>query len=957
MDYYAPMTKHELSQRKLEEYAKLSKIIQTGRQNPIWFSEYFFGIELMDYQKWCFMQSWTKPYVVWLCCRGSGKALALDTPILTANGWKNMGSIHCGDRVFNQNGELVTVIYESNIFLNHDCYEIEFSDHEKIISDADHLWKVSDRNSRRRKNKCYYIIKTKDMVNNEYCTRNDGKNEYNYQVPLANPINFSKKSLPLHPYVLGIWLGDGDKSSARITCGIQDLKEMCKNINNCGYTTKIFYPKNRTPYIGISTVKHGGNHEINRNIMLDSLKELNVYKNKHIPIIYLTSSISQRYELLKGIMDTDGCCNKNGSCEITQKNYNLSLQISELLWSLGIKNTLSSKKASCNNKNFTVYRICFYVTKNNSCFKLKRKHEKLKDCLKLSPQSKSIIHIKKVPSVPTKCIKVNDNEGLFLCGKHFTVTHNTTLAAVFLQTKMLLIPNYKVFVSTNSSAQSFEVFGKIEDLALQRIPSFKTVTDIFANEVEKSTSDTGFLHNPAGHTFRLYNDSELLTLSTNLNALRGKRGSVFYDETAWQTKEQMAVTENFANVDTNFGLGVNKTKYYDPIQMPLQLLYASSAGDVTYPFYERYRGYSMKMIEGDSNYFVADLNVDAIYNFSTVDGEKIKSHLTKEQIDKLIEDDPDAAERELYNKFQHGAGQNAVVRMETIIKNSSVYAPELFNKDKSHYIFCYDPARNFDGSILSIFKVISDDKIGYKLKLVNIISMIDKDTKNKTPLPMTEQLKIIKQQLLNYKGERCAEWENIDFYIDSGSGGGGISAVADQLMEDWKDDEGILHKGIIDPVHKQYETSRKKYVNAMPIVHLIDPEGYKKIIYNALEKMTKLDLIEFPDYDGKDYLLMQNDKGESYEYKLSSEEQISLVQCNLAKNEMVYMCRYDTPNGGVQYELAKDKKNKMHDDKAYTMAMGAYALALLRREDLVSKPKQKLSNISFKFRRPQIMTM
>ena len=51
------------------------------------------------------------------------------------------------------------------------------------------------------------------------------------------------------------------------------------------------------------------------------------------------------------------------------------------------------------------------------------------------------------------------------------------------------------------------------------------------------------------------------------------------------------------------------------------------------------------------------------------------------------------------------------------------------------------------------------------------------------------------------------------------------------------------------------------------------------------------------------------------------------------------MCRYDTANGGVSYELAKDKKNKMHDDKAYTCAMGAYALAVLRREDLLKKPK------------------
>ena len=56
------------------------------------------------------------------------------------------------------------------------------------------------------------------------------------------------------------------------------------------------------------------------------------------------------------------------------------------------------------------------------------------------------------------------------------------------------------------------------------------------------------------------------------------------------------------------------------------------------------------------------------------------------------------------------------------------------------------------------------------------------------------------------------------------------------------------------------------------------------------------------------------------------------------KMQLSYMCRYDTPNGGVTYELAKDKKN-MHDDMAYTLAEGAFALAMLRREDLLKKPK------------------
>ena len=440
---------------------------------------------------------------------------------------------------------------------------------------------------------------------------------------------------------------------------------------------------------------------------------------------------------------------------------------------------------------------------------------------------------------------------LWLCSRG---AGKTVEAAVFLQAKMVLIPNYKVYVSTNSAAQSIEVFKKIEDLALQRIPSFKTCTDIFLHELDKSgNSETGFIHDPAGHRFRLYNNSELVTLSTNLNALRGKRGSVLYDETAWQTREQMSVTENFINVDSNFGLGVGDTGKIDPVNMPLQLLYCSSAGDVTYPFYDKYKQFAMKMIEGDKNYFCCDLNAYTIMNYSSVNGVKIKSHLTEEQVQKSIDEDPDLADRELFNKFRKGGGQNAVVSMDCLIHNSKVRIPLLFNDtSRKKFIFCYDPARNFDGSVLSIFQVINDKDCGYRLQLENSISMVDIDSRNKTPLPMNEQLKIIKQKMIDYNGERSAEWENIEFYIDAGSGGGGISAIADQLMEDWLDDNGVKHRGIIDPEHKAYETARKKYTNAMPIVHLIDPQGYKKIIYDALAKMTKLNLIEFTDYDGKE---------------------------------------------------------------------------------------------------------
>lgn len=527
-----------------------------------------------------------------------------------------------------------------------------------------------------------------------------------------------------------------------------------------------------------------------------------------------------------------------------------------------------------------------------------------------------------------------------------------TLAAVYNMSRLLLIPDYPIHVSSNTYAQSVDSCNKLKDIALKRIPSFASATDIFAREVDRTgtNSETGFLQAPT-FKFRLYNNSRMEALSSNLEAIRGKRGAVWFNETAWKTAEELAVVENYINVDSSFSTSTEKVRYLKPQNMPLQILYTSSVGDVTYPFFDKYKAFYKKMLVGNKNYFCFDVNAYDILHHSTIDGDLIKAHLTEDQIMKAIEEDPDQADVELFNKFRKGGGQNAVVTMDELIRNSKTRKPLLYNDTgKKKFIFCYDPARNFDGSVLSVFQIIDDKEVGYKLRLENVVSMVDTNSKNKTPLPMPAQLDIIKDLMIKYNGERAAEWENIEFYIDAGSGGGGISAVADQLMEDWKDSLGKKHRGIIDPVHKQYETARKKYTSAMPIVHLVDPQGYKKVMYDSISKMVRLNLIEFSDYDNKDYILVENKDGGFDELELTSEEKLALTNMNVAKLQLSYMCRYDTSNGGVTYELAKDKKN-MHDDHAYTMAEGGYALAILRREDLL---KESIAKNNYSTQRPLV---
>jgi len=72
----------------------------------------------------------------------AGKALAIDTPIITSNGWMTMENLQVGDYVLDEYNKHVKVIAISDIMVNRPCYELTFSNNETIIADANHSWKT-----------------------------------------------------------------------------------------------------------------------------------------------------------------------------------------------------------------------------------------------------------------------------------------------------------------------------------------------------------------------------------------------------------------------------------------------------------------------------------------------------------------------------------------------------------------------------------------------------------------------------------------------------------------------------------------------------------------------------------------------------------------------------------------------------------------------------------------------
>jgi len=356
---------------------------------------------------------------------GTSKALSIETQVPTPKGWEKIKNIKEGDRVFDEKGNICKVIASTPIMYNHKTYEVVLNDGASIIADEGHLWLTSTRSSRvskqRRSNleERGYInssydqsykrtrdsVKTTKQIKNTLKWKQDGRN--NHAIIVADYLKTRKKQLLIPPYTLGAWLGDGTSIDGSITCS-ED--EIIKRIKEDGFIVR---SQNKEIGYGILGLK-------------TKLGKLNLLNNKHIPKKYFRASVEQRLNLLRGLMDTDGCCSKNHGCSFSNTNKSLIDGMSELLHSLGIKHTMKQYTAKIYNKNCGIYYQINFTT-DKKVFLLSRKLNRLPKKIRSTQNKRYIISINEVKSVPVKCIQVNSKNGLFLVGRNMIPTHNSQL--------------------------------------------------------------------------------------------------------------------------------------------------------------------------------------------------------------------------------------------------------------------------------------------------------------------------------------------------------------------------------------------------------------------------------------------------------------------------------------------------------------------------------------------------
>lgn len=436
-----PGSKAVLNQMVLEqgiEKDRAYKILQASI-DPVAWCELMFGFS--DTDPYFHIRSYQKEQ---LRCtsermviregRRAGKALSVNTPIPTPIGWKTMKELQPGDQVFDETGTSCNVIAVTEIMQGRPCYKITFNDDTEIIADAEHEWAIQTKsmrksNCRNRFKKHDLILKTTEQM---YHTQKVGKKqESNYSIPTCKPLNYSYRELPIHPYVLGYWLGDGTRNCSGITIGIKDQIESIQRIQSYGYTV---------------TARSSDKLAFGITGLITKLKLLGIENIKRIPRIYLEASVEQRLELLKGLMDTDGSIDDNGTAELTSSYPELAADLYELITGLGIKASMNQGESWFNNRRYNDrYRI--YFNPSIQVFHLKRKANKIQLEKSFAQKNRFIVKIEKIESVPVKCIQVDSPNHLYLASRACIPTHNSFCIAL----KLLYLAFNKTVTSGNDS--------------------------------------------------------------------------------------------------------------------------------------------------------------------------------------------------------------------------------------------------------------------------------------------------------------------------------------------------------------------------------------------------------------------------------------------------------------------------------------------------------------------------
>lgn len=383
-----------------------------------------------------------------LAGRGFGKEVGIHEQIPTLSGWSTMGELAVGDRVFDEYGRPCTVLAKYYPEFTR-AYRLTFSDGEQIVAGGDHQWVTWTHRDRKQYNRhhpdavgfpenwpaykqplwdchgnvtgnCGPEIRTTQQIVDTLT--HSARGDTNHCIPLCGELQYEEKDLPLDPWVLGYWLGNGSTDSGFISCNADDVGLVRLWLEKEGF--------------GAGKIKANG-REFTALGLVPVLRKLGVLGNKHVPVEYLQGSVEQRKALLAGLLDSDGHCSKGaGIVEFCSTLPHLADAVIELARSLGQKPVLCTGRAMLKGVDHGMkYRVHWRPTYNP--FFLPRK-----GAAYVPPGAQSLRNFHRMivkfeeltaeEAGPMCCITVDSPNCMYLVGKGMIPTHNTLLGSQWL---------------------------------------------------------------------------------------------------------------------------------------------------------------------------------------------------------------------------------------------------------------------------------------------------------------------------------------------------------------------------------------------------------------------------------------------------------------------------------------------------------------------------------------------
>lgn len=391
-----------------------------------------------------------------MTARETGKELADYEVVMTEDGEVPICDINIGDKIAGKEGYVKVVDkFPQGV---KDIYRFTFGDGRVVDCGLNHLWSVYDTSSKNTKN-----LTTEQILNHGLTY--GVKPRFRWRVPQCEAIEYPEKELPINPYLIGLLLGDGTMTTGTIKISTDDI-EIVNNIKEIlpDYELHKDTSNNNYNIVYCGKDKYEKESPYGKNPLTRKIREIGLNlkcEDKYIPKEYFLSSIEQRLELIRGLMDSDGSVTTDGAVEFINKSKKLIDGLAYILRSLGIncQIALDSREGNqyhiCGNKNlFThgrYYRL--YIKTDQPIFKLSRKLNRIQ---KRKRSNKiRIVSIEKLEQQHScTCIMVDKDDGLFLTS-NFIVTHNSFIASalvahewLFNGQKNYLLPNEDGFQKT-----------------------------------------------------------------------------------------------------------------------------------------------------------------------------------------------------------------------------------------------------------------------------------------------------------------------------------------------------------------------------------------------------------------------------------------------------------------------------------------------------------------------------